>query len=260
MYKISFIMTQPTGKQRVGSWSETWYRDGAASEIVAPINDWIKRRCAMLPSVAGCNGYRVQLVGGRGEITRNYVPGNITTEQDIPQMALNCSCKGSGTQNVKTFQMRGIPDGNVIEGDFQPTAAFNTAFNQFGGQLAGSQFRFKAKDLTKPKVRIVSVTAGGEFTLNGDMDFAVGDFLQVLKCTNTVGDTVKGEFYVQTRTTARTGTFLNWAHGIVTLKGEMRLVAYIYPLVQSGTVKAVYITTRKVGRPFDLYRGRASNR
>lgn len=260
MYKISIIFRQVTGKGKAGSYSETWYVDGSQATAEQAIDAYAKRRAAFLTNKSRIVAARAQLVGGACKLFKMNYPGVLGTDGDIPQMALNCTVQGQGVGNKKSFQLRGIPDGNVFDGDFEPNEQFNAAFTQWVSSLNTRQIRFRGKDLTASQIAIVQVTDLGVFSLQAALNFNVGDTVQLIRAHNTIGKNVCGMYYVSAKTSNQSGTLLNWTGGTVTLKGKMRVSTYIYPLVDSNTVEQQDITTRKVGRPFGLYRGRQTKR
>jgi len=260
IYKVTQIFGQSTRLQRQSGWSETWYLDSSESEALTKADALNKRRSGFLTRAALISNTRIQVVGGRSRLVRIAYPGVLGADQDIPQMALSAIVSGQGVNNVKNFQLRGIPDGNVDGGEFSPTQGFTNAFAAYGASLVQQGFRFRAIDLAQAQVGIVGITALGVFSLAAPLVFAVGDYLQLLRAKNTGGVSVAGTYYVSERVDGQNGTFLNWTGGTVALKGKARVKTYIYPLVATNTLEALQISTRKVGRPFNLYHGRASKR
>jgi hypothetical protein len=219
-----------------------------------------KRRTGFLTRAASINATRIQLIGGRAKLLRTVYVGVLGADQDIPQMALSSRVSGQGVNNQKPFQIRGIPDGNVTGGEFAPTQGFQNGFASYGNQLFQNSWRFKGIDLSAPAVDIVSITDAGVFQLAGPLTFDVGSFITLLRCRNSDGVSITGNFYVSVKVNAQNGTFLGWNRGTVNLKGKARVRTVIYPLVADKSLEAIQITTRKVGRPFNLYHGRARKR
>jgi hypothetical protein len=260
MFKMTHIFTQTTGKSRVGGWSETWYVDGTEREATLASDSMSKRRAAMLSTRAVIVAQRIQEVGGRGKTTLANDVGILGSDADIPQMAVQCFVLGQGVTNKKTFQLRGIPDGLVGEGDFKPSLAWNSAFSSWSDYLNRNSIRFRAKNLALPQVQIISIADNGAFVLAGPLTFAAGARIDVSRCKSTDGKKRSGSYWVGPGPTATTGVFTDWPGGVVALKGKARVNAIIYPLVLRSSAEVVKIGTRKVGRPFDLYPGRRSSR
>lgn len=260
MKKITFIMNQRTGNNRTAGFSETWYFDGSMDNALTAANQVAKKRSALMTSAANISAFRIQDIGTRAQIFQATSPGNIVSGQDIPQMALNVRVGGQGVVNTKTFQLRGIPDVNVLAGDYTPAANFNALLSQFAGSLSTWSLRFRGENLANPQVNVLSISNVGVFALAADLVFAVGDYVTLLRCQSTTGKNVSGRYYVTSKVDARNGTFQAWDGSQVVNKGKLRKFEYIYPLVANNSLVIGQITTRKVGRPFDLYRGRATRR
>lgn len=260
MKKLTFIMSQRTGQNRTAGFSETWYFDGDLASAKLSADSVAKKRAALMTSAASINALRIQDIGSRARIFQFVYPGNITTGQDIPQMALNLRVDGQGFLNSKTFQIRGLPDVNVATGDYTPVAGYAGLLNQYAGSLASWSFRFRGERLSNPQVAILSVSSLGVFVLAADLVFNIGDYVTLLRTNNTTGLNVSGRYYVSAKTTAQSGTLAAWDGGTVTNKGKMRKFDYDYPIVAANSLVVGQVTTRKVGRPFDLYRGRATKR
>jgi len=258
--KVTFIFSQSTIDQKTGGWSETWYYDGSASEINAATGVFMSRRAAMLPVQAVCQGFRLQEVGAKGQFIAASVVGTATFQQDIPQMAINCRCQAGGKQNVKFFQLRGIPDNQVNGGRYAPIDTYPQAVNQFFTSLVNQGWRFRAVDLTKPKVGLLSVNALGVFQVKAGLVFDVGSTITLLRAKGVDGSKLSGDYYVSAKADNQNGTFLHWPGTVIQQRGEARVKEFFYPQIQTGSIKVYNVTTRKVGRPFFLYRGRQTKR
>jgi len=259
-YKVTQIFGQTSVLQRQSGWSETWYMQANEQTVIDRADALSKRRTGFLTRAASINATRIQLVGGRAKLLRTVYVGVLGADQDIPQMALSAKVAGQGVTNQKPFQIRGIPDGNVTGGEFAPTQGFLNSFNAYGDSLFAGSWRFKGVDLSAPAVDIVSISDAGVFQLSAPLTFDVGSFITLLRCRNTEGVSVRGNFYVSVKVNAQNGTFLGWTGGTVNLKGKARVRSVIYPLVAKDSLESIQITTRKVGRPFNLYHGRARKR
>jgi len=257
--KITFLITQTTVDKKTGGYSETWYLDNSPSEINTFTTLWMNRRAAMLPQFCTINGFRLQSVGGKGQLILANIPGQYPLS-DVPQMALNCRCQGANSNNVKFFQLRGLPDDQVSGGTYQPKDTFPTLLNQFFLALYNGGFRFRAVDLSKPKTDILSIDATGAFVLAPGITFNIGDTIDLLRVRNQDGVKVSGSYYVTGKTNDQNGIFLHWEGGIVKKKGQARVRAIIYPQIGAQSIQAKNVTTRKVGRQFFQYRGRQTRR
>lgn len=260
MMKFSLIFRYTTISNKPASWSETWYYDGSVAQALSAADATAKRRSAIMTRPTVIVAARIQQIGSRATIFKMDYPGVVATNQDIPQMALNVRVSGSAFINTKTFQLRGLPDANVDGGDYVPTAAFNTGLRNFCGSLSSNAVRFRGENLANPQVKILGITNAGVMTLAGDLVYNEGDTLTLLRVKNTQGRNVSGKYYVSVKTSARICTLAAWTGDVVTNKGAARKFEYVYPIVQADSLVIGDVTTRKVGRPFGLYRGRATTR
>ena len=258
--KISILFQQSTALNRVGGWSETWYREGSVDDSYAAASLVCQDRSGFLTTAASMVGIRIQTIGGGSKAFPKNLPGQIGTDQDIPQMALQCSIDGLGVPNRKYFQLRGLPDSNVINGDFRATRLFTTAFQLFAAQLQTQAFRFRAKPAGNAIVKIIDIDLNGNYTLSLPTGAVAGSYLQLLAVRNVGGANVSGTYFVESVATATTGKLKNWVGGVVMEKGKARLSTVFYPLCDGSTLERYRATTRKVGRPFGLYLGRRTSR
>jgi len=260
MYKFTSLFQQTTAKGRVAGWSETWYFDGSETAARAVADGYNKRRSGLISVAGGSVAFRLQQVGQRALVVENVYPGISPSAQDIPQMALQCSVLGQGVNNRKVFQLRGIPDSIVDRGDYVPTVAFQTNFDALAAFLPTNQVRFRAINQANPQVNIISISQAGVMVLAAPLTFAVGSYITLLRCKATNGESVSGTYFVQAKASNTECTLAQWNFQAVSFKGQARVLDYIYPIVGAATLLATKIGTRKVGRPFDLYRGRALRR
>jgi len=261
MTKVTHLFELVTEDGRAAGWSESWYVDDAPLNALIKLRSVGGARANLMPTFSKIVGARAAILGGRS-ITDNYViNGRTRLPRDIPQMALSVAVFSAEFAQKKTFSLRGWNDDEVQGGAFAPTQT-RPQLTAYAEQLSISGFRFRARDISQPTAAILSIDATGVFTLGGDCALAVGDFVTLLRVRDTNGRSVTGNFYVRLVTNARQGQLASWPTGVVVgEKGKMRRLSYIYPLVDRGTgIRINRIQTRKVGRPFSLYRGRAAVR
>jgi hypothetical protein len=214
-------------------------------------------RAGMLGNGASIIGWRIQQLGKKAFVSQVSYPGGLATNQDIPQMALECKVFGVGVENVKYFQIRGIPDSIVLSGAYAPSAQFSQNLAAWGAGLNSLGFSFQCLDQTQPVVKINSILTNGDYSLAAPLVYNANDVFQVLRCRNTINQNVSGSFRVLTKTDAVSGKLAGWKGGPVDNSGSVKVRKFIWPVVQINSLKPIQISTRKVGRPFFQYRGRA---
>lgn len=243
---------------RIGGWSETWY-DENLNVLLGSANLWAQKRALLLPQGAAIVGLRTQQVdpvGGAQTFAMNY-PGINANSADIPQMALQCKAIGVGVRNVRTFTLRGIPDGQVTQGEYKPVPPFDTNLANFFKMLKQSAWNFRGRDLAQVAHPILTIDPTGIVAFSEPHGLAVGDYVRVLRTVLANGRQFGGRFYVDAVPSPLKITITGWSQGATT-GGKGRKDAIVHPNVESATFDR--IITRRVGRPFIQYRGRRSKK
>jgi hypothetical protein len=121
-----------------------------------------------------------------------------------------------------------------------------------------------AVDRSIPLLNIISITTGGLVTTATPHGYVANDKVRFFRTRDIYRQSVSGTWIVD-GTPASPTTFQLAGYvsaGDVVFgpvnKGKVRKVSYIFAGFSEGELGQ--ITTRKVGRPFDQYRGRASTR
>jgi len=244
--------------QRSAGWSESWYRDGAQPEFAA-FRALCRLRSALLSPGSAIVGQRFQDVTSTGGTTSRaeVFPGNPNKPTgDVPSMSLLCNAFTGGA-NVRRFTMRGLADARVVEGEYVPSQDFTAAMEEFFAGLVGWQMQ--AVDLAASKQTIVKITDAGVITLEAAITLGANSLAKVLRTTDDRGDRHGGLFRVTLSGGGTTATIINplWAGG-ETKGGKLRAHSVIYPAITRA--EHVRVITRKVGRVFFSYRGRAQRR
>jgi len=259
--KVSWLFNQTTGKGRTGGFSETWYTADSPDTAFSKARDIAKKRLAFLPGNAVCVGIRVQELGKRGYARPVGDPGAFGAQtQDIPQMATQCVVRAAVGTGYKRFQLRGVPDVIVVEGDYQPTIAYTSLCTQWAANLFAAGFCWRGQSQAEVKIQLLSIAGNGDFVLKAPLAFVVNDDLQILGGKNLAGIPISGTYTVEIATDATHGRFLQWNLGAVGQSGQVRKVNVDLVPPNANTFTIEKISTRKVGRPFGGYHGRAMKR
>jgi len=245
--------------RRSGGWSESYYHTAENQTIIRDHFEQLAYwRSSMLGSGAAIVGFRFQQVDPVAPSASQsvYIPGS-TSLSDSPQQAVSFGVPGVGVRNVKRCVLRGVPDGNIVEGQFAGQTNFIYNLQNFLVKLAF--FRFKGRDLDSATQPVLSISNVGAVVLQQPLTLAAGDYMRVLKTKDEAGRLRGGRFLVQTRTDDTHYTLAQWPHGEC-IGGKARKDVIIYPFIQQVSQVAIQASNRKVGRPFNQYRGRASTR
>lgn len=253
--------------RRTGGWTESYY--ATADTPVALLNSatsppvgigLFQARAALLPIGSAIVGFRTQQVSPQGSSQAGAVsyPGASGLTADTPQTSLLVKVPGVGVGNIRRWKLKGIPDLEIVEGEYQPGATFQQAMSAFFGVLSFWQFR--GRDISQPSNKIVSITAAGVITFEQNVNYQLLQFIRVLK-TLDQNKILRGA-RVQVTVLGPAGNVLTvapWTFGATT-GGNARLDGIIYPAFNgpAGSVSRVVIA--KVGRSPFQYRGRRSKR
>jgi len=264
------MSTAPTDRAaatvHTGGWSETFWSGSPFDATSVFFQALLTARAAMLPKQASIVGYRFanfDFVGNKiyplGSTTgRLQKAGNAGFETDIPQMALMLSGAASGAPNQSRFALKCIPDGQVLQGEYQPTTAFRAHVSNYALTVVNGAWRFIGRDLSQPSQRVQSIV-GQVVTLSGLIGAVVGtDYMRLNRVHDTLGNPVTGTYRIVAHDGAGVYTVQGMPNVTVLNSGSARvdkITTYQY-----ASVVPSRIVTRKVGRPSEAYRGRASKR
>jgi len=125
MIKCTSLFSYQSQNGRHAGWSETWYIDANFTLAREAMSGVQNSRAGMMPSTVEITGQRytqlfdLQGTSGKSLATSDRFPGGARgLIQDVPQMALLCSAQAVGTNNVKRYTLRGMPDTVMVGGDF----------------------------------------------------------------------------------------------------------------------------------------------
>lgn len=287
LYKVTTFFSQTSAisnaaypLHRVGGWSESVYGNfNGTSDLLTKLGQGFNNagnpiqgffgtpgywpaRAALLGVGSSITGARLQPlnpIGAVQPIPLSYA-GQQAVKVDIPQMALLMRGVASGALSaVRKFTLRGIPDQEITEGEYQPDVNFNVAMNQFIQSLANVGWNAKSPFAG---VKVIAVTTAGIVTtVANDAGVTVGAMRQFRKCRDTGGNLRSGQFLVtQIGPGTNQFTIMNWPWGATTggTEGAIATTQFVnFDPTQTTVGRAV---VRKVGRPSVQYRGRRSKR
>lgn len=269
--RISYLFaltTAPTDREAASAhsagWSESWWRAGTINSDAPEIRALAQRRAILLPAQGSIIGFRLanytlsgnKIVPGGTKTGKFQYPGAQAMSTDLPQVALEMSGLTAGGPNTSRFTLRGIPDSQMLFGEFQPNSAFRSQLTRFENTLISDGWGFLGRDLTSPVAQVQSIAAG-VLTTNAGMGVAVGDYVRLLRVFDTSGKSVQGSFRVTAVAGGNQYTLAGIGNGVTVLNsGNAR--KDLVSIFTFRDVNASRAVVRKVGRPFESYRGRRS--
>jgi len=259
------MSTDPVGTDepgRTGGWTESWYFEGDLSAAIIAFTGPVglcKVRAAFLPGTATISGQRYQQVSPTvgASVTRGKeFRGNPLLATDLPQVSLLVSIPGLGVANVRHHIFRCIPDDMVVLGEYSPTAQFRQFVGTFYSALQG--WKFRGLDMSIARIPIQSYNeVTGLVTTFAAHGFAVDEVAQFSGLKEDPTDAATGySRLVVAVPSSTTFTVLPKPIGRTFTIGYVKRQSFIYPAVDAFNCESERAVTRKVGRPFDAFRGR----
>lgn len=274
VYKATTVFQASTAPEdtrfgviHTGGWTESFWSQSDPTTLLAAAWTQIQQaRALMMPSTASIIGYRVSkydMAGNRlspqgsnaGTLT---LPGRAGEQTDIPQMALQWLLS-TATPNKAIHTLRCIPDAYVAGGEFKPSPAYLGFTTQYRNLVVGSGFGFCGRDLGQMSARVLRTNTDGGLELDAipGTGIVAGDWIRFHRCFDSLGVPVIGAYNVRT-VIGNTLTLNNFARSIAKPSGTVRRDLIIFAAYTRSNIKR--IVSRKVGSPFERYRGRASKR
>lgn len=265
--QLTTVPLQPTyATSHIGGWSESFWSSDAPAAIDARWLEQQRKRAGLLPATATIVGYRTQeyliagnvLVPGGATSGRQLMPGRNALGTDIPQMALMLQQRAAGAPNTARMTLRGIPDLAVGGGEYNPTGNFTAALSLYKKSMVGQNMGFVGRDLSQALVRVNAID-GAIITVSAipATGLVVGDFVRLNRVHGNDGKPIKGAFRV-VQIAGLQLTVQNLTGALSKPSGSLRRDALQYFPMQSLT--EIRVVVKKVGRPFEQYRGRRSKR
>lgn len=271
-YKISILIgfsTAPSNRAvasiHSGGWSESFWFNGAASLITIKMPLILNDRARMLGGSASVVGYRIQaytitgnklIPNGSTSVHATY-PGNNNLTMDVPQAALDLSGLVAGAVNSNRLVLRGVPDEAITFGEYNGSQPFAGGLANYTGDIVNMPAGFVGRDLSQPSSRIHAINAG-VVTLQANVGGVAGtDWLRLHRCYDINGNPVKGAYLI-TAIAGNAYTLQNLpAQVVLEPSGTARIDKLVFlTLTSLNTGRAL---VKKVGRPFEQYRGRRSH-
>jgi len=271
--KVSMIFQYASSPQNpavasvhTGGWSETlWSILAAGTPLRNRITNWAQRRSLLLGSTVSIIGYRLQeytlngnrlIPGGTSAAALRY-PGFPGSTTDIPQMSIEVKSSATDKANSRKANLRGVIDGCVTGGEWNPNPAYDLAMTAYLSLLQNGQWYFPGRDLSQPTMRVVTVEAN-VLRVDLNLGVVVGDYVRFLRVRDVDGLPVSGSY----RVSAVAGNALTLdglkAGLVVPPNGTVR--KDVVAMCQIASAEVTRVNVRKIGRPTEGYRGRRSKR
>jgi hypothetical protein len=273
------VTTNPPNPQyaipHTGGWSESFWSPTIAfftSQVLAAYGNV---RANLLPGQASIVGFRQslytvagnKLLPGGVSTLKRLIAGNSQNITDLPQVSLEIAGLAAGAINGNRFRLGAIPDSMMTNGEYQPTPAFAGQVTSYLNLLSGRvtingvnipAVGFVGRDLAQPTTAVNAV-ANGVVTLRQNIGGQVNvDFLRLHRVVDIAGNPLRGSYLI-TGINGNAYTLQGLPLQVVTKpNGTARLDRI--GVFQYAALNVSRAVVKKVGRPFQSYRGRQSNR
>lgn len=260
-YKVVFHINHVTAKLRESGWSESVYRQNASdlkSQIAPAIALGDKRRL-LLGQTADVIGITVVDVAtpGRGVTYGRVGPGTTGFLTDTPQQALLIKLY-SEKPNNRELSLRGVPDAQIVSGDYQPTPGYAPLVADYLAMLTNGDWYFPGVDTLLPRSRVLSVI-NQTVTVDGVVSYPYGTPVEFYRTYDQYRNLMRGPQLVGDTVTSHVFKLLTINPTTVITSGFIRQIGRTIAKI-NGFDGLIRIHNHKVGRPFGLVRGRAVRR
>lgn len=247
-----------------GGWSESHWSNTLAGITLPSIESLCAYRAFILSQSATITGYRIQdftisgnkLLPLSSSSGRVLFPGGSLDTVNMPQDGLSIYMSTVGAPNVSRQVLRGMPDYTIVAGEFAPNAGYLSRVNQYMAWLVSAGWKFVGRDRSVANSRVMGINAG-VVTLAGPVGgVANTSFLRLNRVTDSNGNPVTGTFPI-TAIAGALYTVTGLAGVTVTVPSGTARIDQL-AVFSYGAGRIGRSVVRKIGRPFEQYRGRAS--
>ena len=195
--------------------------------------------------------------GGKGILIPLGLPG-VFTQTDVANVGLLWQTNNANAPAQSRKWLHGIPDNMVVGGEFSPTQNYRVRLQNYFDTLLTAYFRGNAQTNL---IGIQEIASDGTVTFTGNNPFSVGNYITIARTLLDTGRRKGGLFSVASIGPGAAQLKLSsWQYGHSRGGTAYIKTPTFYQIFQNANVSLVRIGTRRVGRPFGLYRGRRSKR
>lgn len=237
------------------------------------------KRSALLPANSAIIGSRATILPAENAIspqsrrsrTWDQRYAGSSTECDDPRMALQRTLKAQGNDNnQREYTLHFAPDARIVTGQYKSAGGYDTALQEYFRVLERA-FQFQGFDALAPAYRIREILADGTVVpIDTIADAMHNKWIRVLGGQLREGSRRKFKFpeKLLLRKTAgevwKLEGFTSSARVLMGPDGRIQLYSkkflnFLFDNVQPNPLQ-MKVVAKKVGRPFNLYRGRQAAR
>jgi len=257
---------------RTAGFSDGWYQDGSDAYDYNEVDAGrVTKRAALLPTRSTVVGVRISDVDAYGVTTgksRTYKlsnKGGQTAQCDDPRMSLLYDVRAQDKSNELNLYIQNVPDIRVAKGSYNPDPAWQTAVQQYLLYAFTNNYGFMGLEQQWPKIPVQTISALGVVVTKKPHGMVDNQYVRFLR-TSENGYTKRNPSGYQVKDVVDAYTFSVWnwdgRPGIVSTGGSVTTwgKTFCKPTLNNYSIINPMAATRKVGRPFFQYRGRASKK
>lgn len=250
--------------------SDGWY-DGTneSQELSTRDRGLINARAALLPVTSTVVGVRIAILDNDGRSkgrSRPYllsVRGGFGQPCDDPRMSLKYALYGNTVTNELQYYLQNVADGLIITGSYSFTNSWEALVRTYFDYVFNQNYSFLGYNLEANQNAITSISAGGVVTIQGGNLFAFGQYARVIDTRKNARGSYRQNpnGHMVTASVDQTVTLDNWTAGACT-GGRLQIWEKLLfrPFIPATQQLLPLVCTKKVGKPYFQYRGRASAR
>jgi len=257
-----------------GGWSESLWTAGTTPLTTTQINTLLTARARLLPKQASIVGLRQgiftlaenKFLPGQSNAQKVNYPGDATLTCNMPQDSLELTGYSNSSINTNRFRVGCLPDEMITKGEYAPTSSYFLRVNGYCALLAagGAAYFFPGRVLDNPTRKVMSIIPAGGGTATVILSSSLGGTIneQYLRFNRTKDDdgvAIQGSFLIVGFASPATYTISGWTGQTVTNPSGLARIDQA-SLFQFRNVVPSRAVVKKIGRPSQGYRGRASKR
>lgn len=244
------------GSEHAFGFSETfWMNPGVAANVKTYIQTFFApRRAGILPSnVKILDALMYTSGGGRGTPVPIGMSG-IQPVSDQVNVAALVSTRHTTAPAQRRWWVHCLPDVFVQSGELYLTVAQAGQFQSYLTAMNGTQWLGLVQNSLQS---VITISTNGLVTLPGVSPFSVGQLLRVTRTLDASKRRVGAQKFVASiGPLSNQFTLADWTLGATTGGSIFRPTYDFYTIGEGDGAHIERAGTKRVGRPFDLYRGR----
>jgi len=263
---------------RVAGWSESfWFQQPLTATQFTVLGNTRVKMCAPDVQIVGWRQTRYDYAGNRltpyhAQVGTLAMTGKSSGDTNSPEDTLRIRVSAAGVPITFTQYLHAIPDDLIESGEYVQSNQFvgnmNSWVTLLTGQLAGSPGAYwLGRDPTQVSQRVVAVSGNpaNPLTIRTQASINItpgADYIRLRRVYDDAHKPIKGTFLCTAAAVQVDGT---WLYTVIGLPNQTRSTPSgtarkdVILVSQVTAYQPVLLSSRKVGRPTSLYRGRRTS-